>query len=116
MAHGDSTRSVHAGQPEPVPGTPFLAGPVLGAPYHLDPEVGPRPGLDGYGRTDNASFRHLESAIAELEGAPGCVAFSSGMAAVTAVLFSTLGSGDTVVLPADGYYKTRVVAAQRLGA
>jgi cystathionine gamma-lyase len=116
MAYGDSTLSVHAGAPAPVPGTPFLAGPVLGAPYHLDPDLGPQPGVDGYGRTDNASFRRLEAAIAELEAAPGCVVFSSGMAAITAVLFGTLSAGDTVVLPSDGYYKTRVVAGKRLGA
>ncbi len=114
MAHGDSTRSVHAGLPVPTPGASFLPGPTLAAPYHLDPELGPQPGIDGYGRTDNASYRHLESAIAELEEAPGCVVFSSGMAAISAILFGTLATGDTVVLPSDGYFKTRVVAAKRL--
>ncbi len=114
MGYRDSTRSVHAGLPEPSPGTPFLPGPTLAAPYHLDPEIGPQPGIDGYGRTDNASFRRLEAAIADLEAAPGCVVFSSGMAAISAVLFGTLETGDTIVLPSDGYYKTRVVAAKRL--
>jgi cystathionine gamma-lyase len=96
--------------PEPVPGQPFLAGPVFAAPYHLDPVTGPRPGLDGYGRTDNPTWRALEAAIGDLEGGE-CVAFASGMAAVSAALLTLLAPGDRVALPADGYYKTRVFAA-----
>jgi cystathionine gamma-lyase len=113
MRYGDGTRAVRAGLPEPVPGQPFLPGPVLAAPYHLDPVHGPRPGLDGYGRTDNPTWRALESAIGGLEGGE-CVVFSSGMAAVTALLLTTLRPGDTVVLPSDGYYKTRAFAAATL--
>ena len=67
---------------------------------------GPRPGVDGYGRSDNPTRRALEAAIGELEGGD-CVVFASGMAAITAVLMTVLRPGDTVVLPADGYYKTR---------
>ncbi len=102
-----------AGAPHPAPGAPFLTGPVLAAPYHLDPELGPTTGLDGYGRTDNPTYRALESAIGALEGGE-CVVFASGMAAVTAALFTLLRPGDTVVLPADGYYKTRAVAKANL--
>jgi cystathionine gamma-lyase len=92
------------------PGRPFLAGPVFAAPYHLDPVAGPGPGVDGYGRTDNPTYRALEGAIGELEGGE-CVVFATGMAAVTAVLLTSLRPGDTVVLPSDGYYKTRAFAA-----
>ncbi|HEY7175736.1 MAG TPA: cystathionine gamma-lyase [Micromonosporaceae bacterium] len=115
--YGDGTRAAHAGLPVAVPGRPFIPGPVLAAPYHLDPQTGPRQDLDGYGRTDNASWRGLEAAIADLES-PGraaeCVAFASGMAAISATLFAVLRPGDTVVLPADGYYKTRAFAKGRL--
>ncbi len=110
---GDGTRCARAGLPEPVPGQPFLAGPVFAAPYHLDPVVGPAAAPDGYGRTDNPTWRALEAALGELEGGD-CVAFSSGMAAVSAVLLTVLRSGDTVVLPGDGYYKTRAFAAAYL--
>jgi len=55
----------------------------------------------------------LESAIGELEGGE-CVVFSSGMAAISALLLTLLRPGDTVVLPSDGYYKTRAFAAQTL--
>jgi cystathionine gamma-lyase len=110
---GDGTRAVRAGLPDPVPGQPFLPGPVFAAPYHLDPVRGPQPGVDGYGRTDNPTWRALESAIGELEGGD-CVVFSSGMAAISALLLTVLRPGDTVVLPSDGYYKTRSFAAQTL--
>jgi cystathionine gamma-lyase len=69
--------------------------------------------VDGYGRTDNASWRALESAIGELEGAP-CTVFASGMAAIAALLFTQCRVGDTVLLPADGYFVTRAFARDRL--
>jgi cystathionine gamma-lyase len=112
--YGDSTRCVHAGLPDAAhPGRAFLPGPVFAAPYHLDPVAGPQPGVDGYGRTDNATWRGLEDAIGELEGGE-CVAFSSGMAAVSAVLLTQLRPGDTVVLPSDGYFLTRAFAHDSL--
>lgn len=104
---GDGTRAVHAGLPEPVPGQPFLPGPVFAAPYHLDPVDGP--GDNGYGRPDNPTRRALEGAIGELEGG-SVLAFASGQAAITALLFSTLRSGDTVALPSDGYFTVRAFA------
>ncbi len=110
---GDGTRVVHAGLPEPVPGQPFLPNPAFGAPYHLQPGIGPQQGVDGYGRTDNATWRALEAAIGGLEGGE-CVTFASGMAAISAVLLSVLRPGDTVVVPADGYYKTRAFASSHL--
>src|SRR5262249_41537508 len=55
--------------------------------------------------------RQLERALAELDGAAETVLFPSGMAAVTAVLFAVLGAGDTLVVPADGYYAVRPLAA-----
>ena len=103
----DGTRVVHAGLPEPTPGEPFLPGPVFAAPYHLDPETGP--GVNGYGRPDNPTRRALEAAIGELEGAPA-LTFASGQAAITGLLLSMLRTGDTVALPADGYFTVRAFA------
>ncbi|AVT41454.1 cystathionine gamma-lyase [Plantactinospora sp. BB1] len=111
--YGDGTRSVHAGLPAPVPGQPFLPGPVFAAPYHLDPAVGPEASPNGYGRPDNPTRRLLEAAIGELEGGD-CLAFSSGQAAITAVLLSVLRPGDTVLLPTDGYFPVRAFAAETL--
>lgn len=113
--YGDGTRCVRAGLPEPVPGQPFLPGPVFAAPYHLDPWQGPQPGRDGYGRPDNPTRRLLESAIGELEGGD-CLAFASGQAAVTGLLLAVLRPGDTVLLPADGYFPVRAFATDTLAA
>lgn len=112
-SYGDGTRCVHAGLPEPRPGEPFLPGPVFAAPYHLDPVAGPAASRDGYGRPDNPTRRLLEAAIGELEGGQ-CLAFASGQAAITAALLALLRPGDTVALPADGYYAVRAFAVSTL--
>lgn len=112
MTYSDSTRCVHGGMPPGRPGEPLLPGPVFAAPYHLRPD-GFEAGDDGYGRPDNPTRRLLEAAIGELE-AGECLAFSSGQAAITALLLTVLRPGDTVVLPSDGYYNVRVFAASVL--
>jgi cystathionine gamma-lyase len=112
-AYGDGTACVRAGLPQPRPGQPFLPGPVFAAPYHLDPRHDAQAGVDGYGRTDNPTRRLLEDALGALEGG-GAVTFGSGMAAVSALVLSVARPGDTVVVPADGYYGTRAMAADAL--
>ncbi|MFJ8232651.1 cystathionine gamma-lyase [Streptomyces sp. NPDC094448] len=109
---GDGTRAVRAGLPEPVKYEPTLPGPAFAAHFHLPGEpTGPYT----YGRDTNPSWTLLERAIGELE-APGesveTTVFASGMAAVSAVLFSTLRAGDTVVLPSDGYQALPLVRDQ----
>ncbi|MEV7288197.1 cystathionine gamma-lyase [Streptomyces sp. NPDC093252] len=110
---GDGTRAVRAGLPEPVPYEPTLPGPVFAAHFHLPGEpTGPYT----YGRDENPTWTHLERALSELE-APGedgveTLVFPSGMAAISAVLFSQLRAGDTVVLPDDGYQALPLVRAQ----
>jgi cystathionine gamma-lyase len=42
------------------------------------------------------------------------VLFASGMAAAAAVLLTALRPGDVVVLPADGYFQVRALAAEHL--
>ncbi|NYS19338.1 cystathionine gamma-lyase [Streptomyces sp. SJ1-7] len=109
---GDGTRAVRAGLPEPEQYEPTLPGPVFAAHFHLsgDP-VGPYT----YGRDTNPTWTHLERAIGELE-APGedvsTTVFASGMAAITAVLLSQVRTGDTVVLPDDGYQALPLVREQ----
>ncbi|MCL6734309.1 cystathionine gamma-lyase [Streptomyces neyagawaensis] len=101
---GEGTRAVRVGLPEPVKHEPTLPGPVFAAHYHLP---GDPTGPYAYGRDQNPTWTLLERAIGELE-APGreeveTLAFASGMAAISAVLFSQLRSGDVLVLPSDGY-------------
>jgi cystathionine gamma-lyase len=108
---GASTRAVHAGVPEGEQGDPLLPGPVLAAPYHLrgDKDAAPY----GYGRDENPSWTHLERALGELDGGE-CTVFASGMAAVTAVLFTVLKSGDVLVACGDGYPGIRGLAREHL--
>lgn len=107
----DATRVVHAGLPDARPGEPFLPGPTFAAPFHL---VGrPADAPYGYGRDGNPTWTAYERALGELEHAEALV-FSSGMAAVSAVLLSTLGPGDVLVAPADGYPGVRSIASEHL--
>jgi cystathionine gamma-lyase len=108
---GPSTRAIHAGLPDPVQGEPLLPGPVLAAPYHLR---GPADAAAyGYGRDANPTWTHLERAIGELDGGESVV-FSSGMAAVSAVVLPRLRPGDVLVAPRDGYPGIRKLAAEQL--
>ncbi|UDM00936.1 cystathionine gamma-lyase [Streptomyces longhuiensis] len=110
---GDGTRAVRAGLPEALKNEPTLPGPVFAAHFHLPGDVS---GPYTYGRDDNPTWTHLERAIGELE-APGqedvdTLVFASGMAALSAVLFSQLKAGDVVVLPSDGYQVFPLVREQ----
>lgn len=110
---GEGTRAVRAGLPAPVKHEPTLPGPVFAAHYHLPGEP---TGAYTYGRDENPTWTHLERALGELE-APGedgieALVFASGMAAISAVLFSQLRAGDAVVLPDDGYQALPLVREQ----
>ncbi|MFF2805904.1 cystathionine gamma-lyase [Streptomyces sp. NPDC058000] len=109
---GDGTRAVRAGLPEPKAHEPALPGPVFAAHFHLPGEA---TGPYTYGRDTNPTWTRLEAAIGELESPDEpahTVAFASGMAAITAVLFSQLRTGDAVVLPGDGYQLLPAVRAR----
>ena len=58
-----------------------------------------------YSRNHNPNRDGLEAALAALEGGAACAAFSSGLAAVTAVI-QGLAPGDHVVAPGDIYHGT----------
>lgn len=62
-----------------------------------------------YGRSGMPTWEALEDQLSLLEDAP-CVAFPSGMAAISAALFAGLGAGKRLILPADGYYVGRLLA------
>jgi cystathionine gamma-lyase len=62
-----------------------------------------------YGRNGSPTWDAVEAQLALLEDAPA-VAFPSGMAAISAALMACVLPGRPVVIPADGYYVTRVFA------
>lgn len=113
VSWGDGTRSVRAGERPAVPGTPLRPSPVFAAPFHLGDQPPRAGGADAYARTEHPTLRDFESAVGELDGGR-CLSFATGMAALTAVLLACAGSGDRVVLPSDGYYTTRLLAADEM--
>jgi cystathionine gamma-lyase len=70
-------------------------------------------GFAQYGRFDNPTWEATERLLSHLEDAPA-LAFPSGMAAISAVLFGLLRAGDRILLPSDGYYTTRVLSERFL--
>jgi cystathionine gamma-lyase len=106
-----ATLAVHAGERPGEQGTPIAPQPVLAAPFHLrgDPASSPF----GYGRYDTPTWSAYEAALGELESAD-VLLFASGMAAAAAVLLPGLRAGDVAVLPSDGYYQVRALAAEHL--
>lgn len=105
------TRAVHAGLPAPAQGQPFLPGPVFAGPYHHAGDVDDA--QFSYHRFGNPTWSNYEAALAELERGEA-VAFSSGMAAVSATLLAVCGPGDVFVGPSDAYPGVREVARTHL--
>jgi len=101
------TRITRLGLPEPVAGAPILPGPAFASAFHAPGAPADSPYT--YGRYHNPTWSHYERALAELEGGPA-LAFSSGMAAVAAVIGVVLRPGDVLVLPADCYHAVRLLA------
>lgn len=65
--------------------------------------------VGGYTRSGNPNRDILEKKLAMLEQGHEAVAFSSGMAAINAVLEVTLKAGDHVIFPDDCYHGTRAL-------
>jgi len=103
-----ATNVTRAGHAIHANGEPFAEGPVFASVFRAAGDPATSPFV--YGRYHNPTWSNWEAALEELEGGPA-VAFSSGMAAVTAVLATVLAPGDTVVMPSDGYYAARRLAA-----
>ncbi len=110
MAQGDGTRAVHAGLPEPRVGEPLMPGPEFASIYHTS---GDPVGAVAYARYGNRTWARYEEALGELDGGT-TVVFASGMAASAAVLLTSAGPGDVLLLPADGYPTVRTLAEERL--
>jgi len=95
-----STKAIHAGQ-EPDPATGATIVPIYQTSTYTQDAVGQHKGFD-YSRTINPTRLALERQLAALEEAQFCSAFSSGMAATSAVL-GILSAGDHIVVTDDLY-------------
>lgn len=102
-------RALHHEGPQPA-GTPLTPPLVLTTAYVLP---GDPAGEYQYARWANPTWTALDAALAQLEDAP-VVTFPSGMAAIAAVFYGLLKAGDRILLPADGYYTTRILAERFL--
>jgi cystathionine gamma-lyase len=87
-------------------GDPIVPPIVPSATFHL-PSV--QSGGQVYGRNGNPTWDAVEAQLQVLEEAE-VVSFPSGMAAIAGALFATLRTGDRLVIPADGYYVTRILS------
>lgn len=111
MNMSPATSLLHQSDLIQAQGAPFSQGPVFASTYHL---AGNPAGIKyQYGRFDNPTWVALEKTISELEGGP-CLTFASGMGAISAALTAWVKPGDTIVLPSDGYFATRVFAENYL--
>ncbi|HEY5727058.1 MAG TPA: PLP-dependent aspartate aminotransferase family protein [Acidimicrobiia bacterium] len=118
---GLRTAAVHAGE-SPDPAT-NAASPhiVMSTTYVVDQPV-PFSAMDRedgeqpfvYTRWGNPTVRQLERKLAALEGAEDGRAYASGMAAISALLFSRLSSGDRVVVSDVAYPGTAELARHTL--
>jgi methionine-gamma-lyase len=60
-----------------------------------------------YGRLGNPTQKALEAAMSELENGEAALPLASGMAAISAIVFTLVRSGDHIVAPGSGYSTTQ---------
>jgi len=94
------TRAIHVGQ-GPDPATGAVITPIYQTATYAQEDVGVTKGYD-YSRTANPTRTALEKCLASLEGGEYGLAFASGMAAITTLMF-LLKSGDHIVACDDVY-------------
>ncbi len=108
MEFSPEAELVHAGTQRGA-GAPLAPPLLVTSTYVSQGEPDP---ARGYGRSANPGWAAVEEALAVIEG-PGtsAVSFASGQAASMALLLALASGRERIVLPADGYYNTRALAA-----
>jgi len=106
------TKAVHAGDNH---GEHYgaLSVPIYPASVYAFPDADEASAIhneekDGYyyGRLGNPTQRALETTMADLENGESALALASGMAAVSAAVFTLVKTGDHIVAPESGYSTT----------
>jgi len=98
-----NTKAVRAAQPKHEDIRPVAMPIYLSTTYERQDDGNYSSGYV-YARNANPNRSVLEEAMAQLEGGEVAFAFSSGMAAIAAVMQS-LSAGDHILLPDDVYFK-----------
>ncbi len=104
------TRAVHAGR-QTDPTTGAVTAPIYLSSTFERGADGEYPSGFSYSREDNPNRRSLEQCLASLEGGKEALAFSSGLAVVTAVV-QGLEPGDHILAPDDVYWGLRKVIGE----
>lgn len=94
------TNAIHIGN-EPDSSTGSISPPIHLTSTYVQEGIGKNKGFD-YSRGKNPTRQRLEKNIASLEGGYDAIAFSSGMAATTA-LFQDLNQGEHVIISRNVY-------------
>ena len=108
---GFNTKAIHVGN-SPDEETGAVTSPIHFSSTFKQDEVGVHKGYD-YSRAGNPTRERFEKNISSLEDASHGIAFSSGMAAITA-LFQTMSHGDHVILGRNVYGGTYRMVTQVL--
>ena len=102
MADSIETRCVHGGDHKFQDNYQSLSMPIYQTAAFGHPDLGHSPERFYYTRLTNPTRLQLEETVSSLEGAADTVAFTSGMAAITAA-FELFAPGDRIVCSADLY-------------
>ncbi|MBE6921917.1 MAG: PLP-dependent transferase [Ruminococcaceae bacterium] len=102
MKQSIETLCVHGGDHRFPDSREALSMPIYQTAAFAHPDLGHSPDRFYYTRLTNPTRNHLEETVAALEGAEKAIAFTSGMAAITAV-FELFAPGDRIVASADLY-------------
>jgi len=98
-----STKQIHAGV-EPDPTTGSILTPIYQTTTYVQPSVDEYLAKGfSYSRAGNPTVRALEKKLTELEGGADCTCFTTGMAAIQAVLLAFLNAGDHAVVSDVAY-------------
>jgi len=102
MKNAIETVCVHGGEHKFPDGRESLSMPIYQTAAFAHPDLGHSPDRFYYTRLTNPTRNHLQETVAALEGAKDAIAFTSGMAAITAV-FELFAPGDRIVASSDLY-------------
>ena len=102
MSQKMETRCVHGGDHRFPDGRDSISMPIYQTATFAHPDLGHSPDRFYYTRLTNPTRNTLEETVSSLENAASTVAFTSGMAAITAV-FEFFTPGDKILCSADLY-------------
>jgi cystathionine gamma-synthase len=102
------TKLIHAGNENNKSNSKAVSGAIqLSTTFERNEE-----GINGefiYSRADNPNRKELENKIAAIENAAEVISFSSGMAAINALLENILEPNSHIIIPDDCYHGTRAL-------